>query len=41
MVDKLVLALWAASLDLNLFFNLLKLFVNMRLAISFAGVEVS
>jgi hypothetical protein len=32
---------WAASLDLNFFLDLLKLFVKMRLAISFAGAQIS
>jgi hypothetical protein len=31
----------AASLDLILFLDILKLFVNMRLGISFAGVQIS
>jgi hypothetical protein len=33
--------IWAASLDLNFFLSFLKLLVNMRLAISFTGVQVS
>jgi hypothetical protein len=32
---------WAVSLDLILFLYFLKLFVNMRLGISFAGVQIS
>jgi hypothetical protein len=32
---------WAMSLDLNLFLDILKLFVNMHLGISFAGVQIS
>jgi hypothetical protein len=33
--------IWVASLDLILFLDFLKLFVNMRLAISFVGVQIS
>jgi hypothetical protein len=33
--------IWVASLDLILFLEFLKLFVNMRLRISFAGVQIS
>jgi hypothetical protein len=32
---------WAASLDLILFLDFLKLFVNMRLRISFVQVQIS
>jgi hypothetical protein len=32
---------WATSLDFNFFLNFLKLFGNMHLAISFAGVQIS
>jgi hypothetical protein len=30
---------WSVSLELTLFFNFLKLFVKMRLAVSFAGIK--
>jgi hypothetical protein len=30
---------WAVSLDLTLFLDFLKLFLKMRLAVSFAGVQ--
>jgi hypothetical protein len=33
--------IWAASLDLNSFKDFMKLFVNMRLTISFVGVQIS
>ena len=33
--------IWAMSLDLILFSDFLKLFVNMHLAISFLGVKIS
>jgi hypothetical protein len=32
---------WAVSLDLTLFLDFLKLFVNMHLAVSFTGVQKS
>jgi hypothetical protein len=32
---------WAASLDLILFLGFLKLFVNLRLGISFVEVQIS
>jgi hypothetical protein len=32
---------WVVSLDLTLFLDFLKLFVKMRLAVSFAGVQKS
>jgi hypothetical protein len=33
--------IWAASLDLKLFKDFLKLFVHMHLAISFSGIHIS
>jgi hypothetical protein len=33
--------IWAASLDFILFLDFSKLFVNMRLGISFAGIQIS